>query len=834
MKTKTYFIITLIFSLSLVVITQQACKKEDQSSPPNEDEVSIPETTKVIDQNTWNSNFISLDSTDYTITFKKEITNTTPIDVGDIIVSQDGNGLLRKVTGIENSGENIVVKTSFASLTEAIENGSVSIDITLSEQKIRRINYLKKGVTIDTSDMKSTEETAMEYNIDFYLDAPANKVRLQGSLSILPSIETDLIIKWFSVKKFSVDFIVKEEVNLVNTIELIDAEYEKEVSIATVEFHPITALVGGFPVVVVPEIDILCGVELNVESSITTSVGQSLNYTAGMLFEDGTWSTNKDTIFEFEYSPPNLTATAAAKAYIKPQMKLKFYGVVSPYLAEEYYGRIVAELEADPWWSLYAGVSTGIGTKMEIIEDGFDYYLPDLLAFEMLLATANRSPNVPSNPIPENNASFVSGTTSLQWECTDPDEDTLTFDVYFSPDNEPALVASNQSELIYNPGTLIKDTQYYWKIVAKDGQGNETEGPVWIFTTTDVPIADFTADPTSGSVPLTVEFTDQSANNPTDWQWDFGDGGTALLPNFSHTYTNEGTYTVTLTATNEFGSDVVTKTNYIVVSGGAIPVADFTANTTSGGAPLTVNFSDQSENDPTSWQWGFGDGSTSTQQNPSHTYNTDGSYTVTLTATNEYGSDTETKTNYITVTNGGGNGCEGITTVNYGGQIYNTVEIGNQCWFKENLNYETSNSWWYDNSSANGDVYGRLYTWNDALTACPSGWHLPSYDEWTILTDYLGGILVAGGKMKETGTEHWNSPNTGATNSSGFTGLPGGYRYPIGYFDDLGFSGMSWSATEVEVGSTEARYRNLGYGHEALGHGNYYKEGGLSVRCLKD
>ena len=146
MKTKTYFIIAVFFSLSLVVITQQACKKEDQSSPPNEDEVSIPETTKVIDQNTWSNNFVSIDSSDYTIIFKKEITNTTPIDVGDIIVSQDGNGLLRKVTGIENSGGNIVVKTSFASLTEAIENGSVSIDITLSEQKIRRINYLKKGV----------------------------------------------------------------------------------------------------------------------------------------------------------------------------------------------------------------------------------------------------------------------------------------------------------------------------------------------------------------------------------------------------------------------------------------------------------------------------------------------------------------------------------------------------------------------------------------------------------------------------------------------------------------------------------------------------------------
>jgi uncharacterized protein (TIGR02145 family) len=117
------------------------------------------------------------------------------------------------------------------------------------------------------------------------------------------------------------------------------------------------------------------------------------------------------------------------------------------------------------------------------------------------------------------------------------------------------------------------------------------------------------------------------------------------------------------------------------------------------------------------------------------------------------------------------------------GQVYKWVKIGNQVWMAENLNYETPNSWWYDNNSANGDIYGRLYTWAAAMNGesssnsvpsgvqgvCPDGWHLPSDAEWTVLTDYLGGESVAGGKMKEAGTVHWNSPNTGATNSSGFT-----------------------------------------------------------------
>jgi uncharacterized protein (TIGR02145 family) len=91
------------------------------------------------------------------------------------------------------------------------------------------------------------------------------------------------------------------------------------------------------------------------------------------------------------------------------------------------------------------------------------------------------------------------------------------------------------------------------------------------------------------------------------------------------------------------------------------------------------------------------------------------------------------------------------------GQTYNIVQIGNQTWFAENLNYATGNSWCYDNNDSNCNIYGRLYDWQTALTACPSGWHLPSDAEWTVLTDYLGGDTVAGLKMKNT--TGWNDYN---------------------------------------------------------------------------
>ncbi len=161
------------------------------------------------------------------------------------------------------------------------------------------------------------------------------------------------------------------------------------------------------------------------------------------------------------------------------------------------------------------------------------------------------------------------------------------------------------------------------------------------------PVAAFSGSPTSGCAPLTVSFTDESTGGVTSWDWDFGDGGTSTAQNPSHEYASAGTYTVSLTVTGDCGSDTETKTDYITV--GETLVADFSGSPTSGCAPLTVTFTDQSTGEVTSWDWDFGDGGTSTAQNPSHQYASAGDYTVTLTVTGSCGSDSETKTNYIHV-----------------------------------------------------------------------------------------------------------------------------------------------------------------------------------------
>ena len=166
----------------------------------------------------------------------------------------------------------------------------------------------------------------------------------------------------------------------------------------------------------------------------------------------------------------------------------------------------------------------------------------------------------------------------------------------------------------------------------------------------NAPVTSFSASPISGKAPLTVGFTGQSKGSPTSWKWSFGDGNTSTEKNPVHTFNKSGLYSIKLTASNEKGSNALTKSSYIAVSSVLnTPVSKFSASPTSGKAPLTVRFTDQSTGSPTSWKWTFGDGNTSTEKNPVHTYNKTGLYSVTLTASNANGSNALTKSSYIAV-----------------------------------------------------------------------------------------------------------------------------------------------------------------------------------------
>jgi len=431
-------------------------------------------------------------------------------------------------------------------------------------------------------------------------------------------------------------------------------------------------------------------------------------------------------------------------------------------------------------------------------------------------------------------------------------------------DEKTSNVLNSIIEMQYNDGESLRFTAFlnsFNAIVELIPTSNQT-----ISFNFSPPTADFVADQTNITEGGTISFTDQSTDNPTSWNWNFGDGNSSSEENPSHTYDNAGVYTVALTVSNDYGTDTETKIDYIIV--GTPPTADFIAdqtNITEGGI---ISFTNQSTNNPTTWDWDFGDGNSSSEENPSHTYVNVGVYTVSLTVTNDYGTNTETKTDYITVITADGPG-EPISDID--GNTYQTVWIGGQNWMTENLRTTTysdgtaidlitdnatwgSNNttgaycWYYNDESTYGNTYGAMYNWHAVNTAnlCPDGWHVPTDDEWKTLEMYLG---MSSSEVDNTGYRGTNEGSKLAGyaalwsdgvlesdsefDTSGFDAVPGGYRNGgSGEFLNLTGSCYYWSSSEND--NSEAWYRHL-YNHSTMISRNAIYEGlGLSVRCLKD
>ena len=191
------------------------------------------------------------------------------------------------------------------------------------------------------------------------------------------------------------------------------------------------------------------------------------------------------------------------------------------------------------------------------------------------------------------------------------------------------------------------------------------------------------------------------------------------------------------------------------------------------------------------------------------------------------------------------------TITDFDGNVYETVTIGEQVWLKENLKSlhysdgtEIPEVVAYNNDDSLAEIYGRLYSWDAAMRdstqpgvqgVCPCEWHIPTDQEWSQLENYLGGATIAGGKMKDTGTTFWNAPNTGATNISGFTGLPAGEfdaYYNPNKFWLLHLAAVFWTSTQTNQSQALERY--LSHDNSASGRLAWYKVMKYSIRCIKD
>lgn len=430
------------------------------------------------------------------------------------------------------------------------------------------------------------------------------------------------------------------------------------------------------------------------------------------------------------------------------------------------------------------------------------------------------------------NSSVISGGTILY----DWDLPVIEKGICWSTISNPSIynskinAGSGNDNYTVQITTLNPGTKYYLKAYAinengisygKEISSTTTEAKIPTITTTPITIYSSTSATVGGNI------TDNGGANVTEhgifWSTNPLVNGSKLKIEsgdavFSGTLTGltpSTTYYVKAYAINSQGIGYGREVNFTTVAGGIAPVAAFSANPTTIKEEESVQFTDQSTNNPTSWSWDFGDGGTSNVQNPSHTYSNFGKYTVKLTTANSFGSDDITKSDYIIV-----NSASGILfndDLTYGsvtdidGNVYKTIQIGTQTWMAENLKVTRYNNgdviptanninefvspykyqWPCKLDDKNLAIYGRLYTGyvlQDTRNLCPNGWHVPTVEEWQTLGYFVGGIyessggngmVGAGAHLKEIGTTHWREPNSDATNKYGFTAMPGGWIYSL-------------------------------------------------------
>lgn len=668
MKKLHYFL--LLAMAALILLT--TCKKEE--SLDEKIEPDIPETTKVISDTDWEELIRAIDTTDYTFSFEQN----PGVSEGDILVSSVDGGYLRKVTGIKQEGGQIVVETEFASITEAIRNADIEYSkaLTVNEKALEKA-FLKDGVTIDHDLLKDSDQTNLNFNIDFIIyDADGNpnttsdQIKMAGNFGTSTSFSAKVKIEDFDLEELSFTYDIEKEKSLNISCGLASLILEKEERIARIPFHDIV-IPAGIPITIQPVLELYAGVNFELGSQIQMGVSETVDYVTSISYQNGEWSTTKTVDEFFDYTPPSLAANLKAEAYIKPKLLFKIYRVLSPKVEAKLYGLLEAHTRAIDW-ELSEGFTAGLGVEMKI------------------------------------------------WKHTIFDFTANVIDI----------------EYIVAEGTI--------------GGGNP-------------PVAAFTATPTNGTAPLTVSFTDQSTNNPTSWQWNFGDGNTSAQQNPQHTYQNAGTYTVAFTVTNSYGSDTETKTNYITVTSGGggfndvfNPATGKTWMDRNLGASRAATSSTDDQAYGDLYQWGRLTDGHQNRTSP-----------TTLTLSNE---DVPGHGNFITV----------------------------------------GSSSPYDwRSPQNNNLWQGVSGTNNP---CPAGYRLPTDAEW------------------EAERQSWSSNNAaGAFNSPLKLPVAGSRSYSNGSLGNVGSYGYYWSATAAGIYARRLFFNSSNA--SMIGH---YRARGYSVRCLKD
>jgi hypothetical protein len=469
-----------------ILATASSCKKKSSDDSTPSTPTIVSGDAKFITDGVFKGAIQSVDSSTWSLNFNSSLASSVTLKPNDILVSTVGNGLLRRIESVTQSGNCIVLQTSQATLADLLKQCDISFKQDLKVSQIKSIKYFYPGISLTTGPVKSGNSALMNWDFNTPI---GSMVTLTGNFELNQAFVFQLqasLTKGLTKIKFGLEGSETFNVELVAGKEFT---LSKEITLVTVNFTPIIIPVNfpPFAIVVTPVFDIKLGVDGAAKATISTSLSQSFSMDAGVqyTFEKG-WESYESYTKSFEYSPPSLTTSAEAVAYLKPELNMMIYNVAGPYINAKGYSRIEADPQLTPWWKLYYGIKMSGGAKVAILNVFMaDFTVDDLLAWEQLVGQAEAVPEVSTSPvtgITENSATCGGNVTS------DGGYPVTARGVCWSTSSLPDISGSHSTDGSGTGGYtsqitgLAKNTPYYVRAYATNQKGTGY-GEVKTFTT---------------------------------------------------------------------------------------------------------------------------------------------------------------------------------------------------------------------------------------------------------------------------------------------------------------------------------------------------------------
>ena len=365
----------------------------------NEITYKLPESTKQVTQENESAvTEISKDQSEIVLDAKSNLGSS--VKEGDVllfgITSKTPRGLLRKVVSRQENGSSVALKTEQATLEDAFENLHLKMTRDLKPGELESTSTSLSGLTIleaplnvggtMSNEFQVNFDNTVLYDMDGSPDTTDDQVVADGSITFTLSFTFEVDISWFTLKHVKIGPDVDEKADVEISTTMPGLSFSKEIPIADLYFPPFT--VG--PVPVVTNLELVMGANGELTVQVSAGVNEEMGVSVGAMYEDSAWQPYADFTHEFGYTPPQLDASASLKAYLGPKLNLLICGVAGPYGQINGYMELTADINADPWWALYAGIEGWVGITGKILSFTLgSYETGDLIGYRKLLAQAD-------------------------------------------------------------------------------------------------------------------------------------------------------------------------------------------------------------------------------------------------------------------------------------------------------------------------------------------------------------------------------------------------------------------------------------------------------------